>query len=112
MLEKLKSRKFLMAAASVVVGVLTMLGAPDSLIALVSGAAMVVIPVITYIATEGRIDAAAVSLTTDAVKEIMAMIEAYKTEATLISTEKTASSGTTASETAAETKKVTATLQS
>jgi len=98
MLEKLKSRKFLMAAASVVVGVLTMLGAPDSLIALVSGAAMVVIPVITYIATEGRIDAAAVSLTTDAVKEIIALIEAYKSETMLASTEDTVSTETTAAE--------------
>lgn len=111
MLDKLKSRKFLMAVASVIVGILTMLGLPDNFIALVSGAALVIIPVITYIATEGRIDAAAVNLTTDAVKEIMALIEAYKTEASIISTEKTTSTETTASAIAAETKQVTATLK-
>lgn len=110
MLEKLKSRKFLMAAASVIVGMLTIFGVSDSLIALISGAALIVIPVITYIFTEGKIDAAAVTLSADAIKEIMLLIEAYKTEATLVSTEETASSESTAADTAAATREVTATL--
>ena len=110
MLQKLKSRKFLMAAASVIVGILTMFGVPDSLLALISGAALIVIPVITYIATEGKIDAAAVTLSTDAIKQIMALIEAYKIEAALASADETASSESTAADTAAGTKQVTATL--
>lgn len=110
MLEKLKSRKFLMAAASVVIGILTMFGVPDSLLALISGAALIVIPVITYIFTEGKIDAAAVTLTAEAAKQIMALIEAYKTEAVLASTDETVSTESTAAVTAAETKEVTATL--
>lgn len=54
MLEKLKSRKFLMAAALVIIGILTIIGVSDSLIVLISGAALIIIPVITYIFTEGR----------------------------------------------------------
>lgn len=61
MLEKLKSRKFLMALLSVILGVLGMLGVADGTIEMVSSIALILIPTIVYIATEGKIDAAAVN---------------------------------------------------
>jgi len=78
MLEKLKSRKFLMAAVSVVVGILTIFGVPEGFVSLISGISLVLVPVVVYIATEGRIDAAAVSLTADALKEIAELLVAEK----------------------------------
>ena len=76
MLEKLKSRKFLMAAVSVVVGILTIFGAPEGVVSLISGISLVLIPVVVYIAAEGRIDASVVAMTSDALKEISELIKA------------------------------------
>jgi len=78
MLEKLKSRKFLMAAVSVVVGILTIFGVPEGVVSLISGISLVLIPVVVYIAAEGRIDAAAVAMTSDALKKIAELITAEK----------------------------------
>ena len=61
MLQKFKSRKFLMALLSVILGVLGMLGVADGTIETVSSIALIIIPVVVYIVTEGKIDAAAVN---------------------------------------------------
>lgn len=74
MLKKLKSRKFLMALLSVIVGIATMVGASDAVVTVISGIGMVVIPVVIYIATEGKVDAAAVSLTTEAIEKIVEIV--------------------------------------
>lgn len=55
-MEKFLSRKFLMALLSVVVGVLTMINADDSLIQLISSLSLIVIPTLVYIGVEGKID--------------------------------------------------------
>jgi len=81
MTGKLKSRKFLMALTSVVVGILTIFGVPEGTVSFISGISLVLIPVVVYIASEGRIDAAAVKLTSDALREIADLIEKKGAEA-------------------------------
>ncbi|NLL46876.1 MAG: hypothetical protein GX250_08785 [Clostridiales bacterium] len=78
MLDKFKSRKFLMAAASVVVGILTIFGVPEGVVSLISGISLVLIPVVVYIAAEGRIDAAAVAMASDALREIAQLLAEQK----------------------------------
>lgn len=58
---KLTSRKFWVAAVSIVAGILTMLGAPDNAVQLISGVGLILAPAIAYIAAEGKIDAASVA---------------------------------------------------
>jgi energy-converting hydrogenase Eha subunit C len=84
-----------------------MLGISDSVIKLVSGVALVLIPIIVYIATEGKIDAAAVGQSTSAISEILVLVKEFLSTQ---SSEKTASTENTASNTAAEVKKDTASL--
>lgn len=75
MLAKFKSRKFLMALVSVIVGVLGMAGVADGTIEVVSSIALILIPVATYIVTEGKIDAAAVGKIVEAVGEIVDTVQ-------------------------------------
>ena len=69
-LKKLTSRKFLSAAAGVAVGVLMIFGLDGHVITEVAGAVMACSSVVTYIKTEGKIDAAAVELAQNAGQEI------------------------------------------
>ena len=78
MLEKLKSRKFLLALLGVVAGGASALTGQGGTVGLVSGIVVVLVSVITYIVTEGKIDAAAVTLTTDAIQEIYDLVMGYK----------------------------------
>lgn len=59
-LRKLTSRKLWLAIAGVAVGIATIMGIDGSEISDVAGAVTALASVITYIITEGRIDAAAV----------------------------------------------------
>jgi phage shock protein PspC (stress-responsive transcriptional regulator) len=61
-LEKLKSRKFLVAVAGVIVGLCMALGIDESEVTSVAGAVVSVASVVSYIVTEGKVDAAAVKL--------------------------------------------------
>lgn len=70
MLEKFKSRKFLMALLSVIVGLMGMFGVADNTIEMVSSIALVLMPIITYIITEGKIDAAAVNQALSVIDDI------------------------------------------
>jgi hypothetical protein len=80
MLEKFKSRKFLMALLSVVVGILTMFGIADGTVEVVSSIGLIVIPVVIYIVTEGKIDAAAVKKIIDAADDITDIVDGEETE--------------------------------
>lgn len=71
MLEKFKSRKFLMATLSVIVGIMGMFGVADNTIEMVSSIALILIPIITYIITEGKIDAAAVNQVVSSIDDII-----------------------------------------
>ena len=59
-IRKLSSRKLWMAIAGVATGVAMALGVNSTDIATVAGAVTAIVSVITYIVTEGKIDAASV----------------------------------------------------
>lgn len=59
-IQKLTSRKLWLALAGVVTGIAVVLGVDGSEVADVAGAVTALASVVTYIITEGKIDAAAV----------------------------------------------------
>ncbi len=71
MLAKFKSRKFLMALLSVILGVLTMVGVEDGIVQQVSSVAMIIIPTIVYIAVEGKIDSEGVKKVVDTIQDVV-----------------------------------------
>ena len=62
-LKKLSSRKLWAAVAGIVTGLAMVFGLDENTISTVAGAVVSAASVITYILTEGRIDAAAVKTT-------------------------------------------------
>lgn len=67
-INKLKSRKFLTCVAGVVMGICMVFGLDESTISTIAGAVTTVVSVVTYIHTEGKIDAAAVKNAADKVE--------------------------------------------
>ena len=67
--EKLTSRKFLAAVAGVISGLAMVFGLDEHIIGQVSGAIVSVASVVSYIVTEGKIDAAAVGQAAEDVAE-------------------------------------------
>lgn len=88
-LKKLSSRKLWAAIVGVATGLGIVFGLDADIITTVSGAVVAVASVITYIVTEGKIDAAAIKTaveavqsTAEAVKEDAATTEAESTTVT------------------------------
>lgn len=69
MIAKLTSRKFLACLAGIVIGLATMFGLDATIISTVSGAVIAVGSVVTYIVTEGKLDALALKKAAEAVQE-------------------------------------------
>ena len=76
-LKKLTSRKFLAAAAGIIAGLSMVFGLDESVITTVSGAVMAVMSVVSYIITEGRIDASAAG---SAAEKIQSAVDALTEE--------------------------------
>lgn len=68
-IQKLSSRKLWMAIAGVATGVAVALGASETEITTIAGAVTALVSVVTYIVTEGKIDAAAVGAAVESVQE-------------------------------------------
>lgn len=68
LLQKLSSRKLWLALAGLATGIAMALGVDSSDITTVAGAVTAIVSVVTYIVTEGRIDAAAVKTAAEAVQ--------------------------------------------
>ena len=75
--EKLSSRKLWAAIAGIVTGLAMVFGLDEHVITSVAGAVVSVASVVTYIVTEGKVDAAAVK---DAVEDVQDAAEAVKGE--------------------------------
>lgn len=74
-LEKLKSRKMWACLIGVAVGIAAMLGVDESTVGTIAGAVMSVLSVITYIVTEGKIDAAAVKNAAEKVEDAVQKVQ-------------------------------------
>jgi hypothetical protein len=68
-LQKLTSRKFLLSVISMLAGIAALCGADETIVAIIAGAAMTVLPALVYCITEGRIDAASVLAAKQAVTD-------------------------------------------
>jgi phage shock protein PspC (stress-responsive transcriptional regulator) len=73
--RKLSSRKLWAAVAGIVTGLAMVFGLDESVITSVAGAVVSVASVITYIITEGRIDAESVKTAIEDVEEVFEVIE-------------------------------------
>ena len=73
--RKLSSRKLWAAVAGVVAGLAMVFGLDENIVTEVSGAVMAVASVITYIITEGKIDAAAVGNAANKVQDALEELE-------------------------------------
>ena len=73
--RKLSSRKLWAAIVGVLTGISMAFGLDENIVSTVSGAVLSVVSVMTYIITEGKIDAAAVKNTVDDVKEAVDSIQ-------------------------------------
>ena len=73
--RKLSSRKLWAAVAGVVTGLAMVFGLDESVISSVAGAVVSVASVITYIITEGKVDAAAVKNAVEDVQEAAEAID-------------------------------------
>lgn len=71
MLEKLKSRKFILAVVTMVLGIVTALTELGGTVGAVCGVIAAVASPMLYIIVEGNVDAKAVQLTKDAVQRVI-----------------------------------------
>ena len=75
LIKKLSSRKLWAAIAGVVMGVAMVFGLDENTISTVSGAVVAVVSVISYIVTEGKVDAAAVKTALEKVQAAADTVE-------------------------------------
>lgn len=75
-LKKLTSRKLWLAIAGVATGIAIAFGVDAGEISAVSGAVLSVISVVTYIVTEGKIDAEGVKNAIIAIEDVAELMEA------------------------------------
>ncbi|MCD8376728.1 MAG: hypothetical protein LUD69_07270 [Oscillospiraceae bacterium] len=73
-LKKLASRKFLAAVAGFIAGLAMVFGLDESIVSSVAGAVVSIGSVVTYIITEGCIDAAAVGEAVQTVQETVGLL--------------------------------------
>jgi hypothetical protein len=71
MLEKLKSRKFILAVVTMVIGIVTALTELGGTVGAVCGVIAAIASPMLYIIVEGNVDAKAVKLTKDAVQRVI-----------------------------------------
>ena len=65
-LDKLTSRKFIVAAITVVAGIVTMIIGDNEIVQIIAGAAMTIVPTVVYCIMEGMVDAKSVDSIADA----------------------------------------------
>ena len=68
-MKRFLSRKFITAVAGIAAGLFMVLGVDENTVTTIAGAVISVASLITYIVTEGRIDAAGTSYREDADKD-------------------------------------------
>ena len=77
MKEKLLSRKLWLAVIGAGAGIAIALGAPESIVSVLVGAATALVSVVIYIVTEGKVDAASVQLSAEFVQSVLLAIAEF-----------------------------------
>lgn len=77
-LTKLQSRKFLTCVAGIVMGICMVFGLDEGTINTIAGAVTAVASIVTYIYSEGKIDAAAVNKIKDTSEQVKDAIDAVE----------------------------------
>ena len=78
LMKKLKSRKFLTCVAGVIMGVCMVFGLDEGTVDTIAGAIVAVSSIVTYIYTEGKIDAEAVDKIKDTADKVEEAIDAVE----------------------------------
>ena len=76
--EKFKSRKLWLAILNAAAGIAIALGADNNIVQIALGAGLALLSAVSYIIVEGKVDAAAVDLSSDAIKKILDLVEQTK----------------------------------
>lgn len=76
--EKFKSRKLWLAILNAAAGIAIALGADNNIVQVALGAGLALLSAVSYIVVEGKVDAAAVDLSSDAIKKILDLAEQIK----------------------------------
>ena len=76
--EKIKSRKLWLAILNAAAGIAIALGADNNIVQIALGAGLALMSAVSYIVVEGKVDAAAVDLKSDADKKILDLVEQIK----------------------------------
>lgn len=76
--EKFKSRKLWLAILNAAAGIAIALGADNNIVQIALGAGLALLSAVSYIIVEGKVDAAAVDLSSDAIKKILDLVEQIK----------------------------------
>ena len=76
--EKIKSRKLWLAILNAAAGIAIALGADNNIVQIALGVGLALLSAVSYIVVEGKVDAAAVDLSADAVKKILELVEQIK----------------------------------
>lgn len=76
--EKFKSRKLWLAVLNAAAGIAIALGADNNVVQIALGAGLALLSAVSYIVVEGKVDAAAVDLSSDAIKKILDLVEQIK----------------------------------
>ena len=76
--EKFKSRKLWLAILNAAAGIAIALGADNNIVQIALGVGLALLSAVSYIIVEGKVDAAAVDLSSDAIKKILDLVEQIK----------------------------------
>ena len=76
--EKIKSRKLWLAILNAAAGIAIALGADNNIVQIALGVGLALLSAVSYIVVEGKVDAAAVDLSSDAIKKILDLVEQIK----------------------------------
>ncbi len=75
LISKMTSRKFLTCIAGIIMGICIAFGLDEGTVSTIAGAVTAVVSVVTYIATEGKIDAEAIGGAASDVKDAIDAVD-------------------------------------
>jgi hypothetical protein len=78
LIKKLTSRKFIIAAITAIVGIITVFVGDNETVNIIAGAAMTIVPTIVYCVVEGMVDAKSVETVTNATADAAEKLGADK----------------------------------